>query len=157
MLVDNESSDIMYMIAYQQLRLDPKRLKPFKSPLVSFSGDRIYPKGIITLLVTTSVYPAWIIKQVDFLIVNCPSFYNVILGRPTLNLLKAVTSNYCLKVKFLTPNGIRQICGDQQLARKCYQALLASKENHARMVEKESKKPTQELEDVSLVEETLPR
>ena len=30
--------------------------------------------------------------------------------------------------------------------------MLASRENHARMVEKESKKPTQQLEDVSLIE-----
>jgi len=72
-LVDNESSDIMYMTAYQQLSLDPKRPRPFKSPLVSFSEDRIYPKGIIKLLVTVGAYPAWIIKQVDFLIVDCPS------------------------------------------------------------------------------------
>ena len=62
-LVDNGSSaNIMYMIAYQQLRLDPKRLITFKSPLVSFSGDRIYPKGIITLLVIASVCPAWVTK-----------------------------------------------------------------------------------------------
>ena len=39
-LVDNRSSaDIMYMTAYQQLRLDLKRLRPFKSMLVSFSVD----------------------------------------------------------------------------------------------------------------------
>jgi len=38
------------------------------------------------------------------------------------------------------------------LARECYQAVLASRENHAWMVEEESKKPTQQLEDVSLVE-----
>ena len=134
------------------MRLDPKRLRPFKSPLVSFSGDWIYPKGIIMLLVIAGAYPAWITKQVDFLIVDFPSSYNVILGRPTQNRLKAVTLTYCLKVKFSTLNGIGQICGDQLLARECYQAVLASKENHAWMVEEESKKPTQELEDVSLVE-----
>ena len=58
-LADNGSStDIMYMMAYQQLRLDPKRLQPFKSPSVSFSGDSIYPKGIISLSVTTGMHPA---------------------------------------------------------------------------------------------------
>ena len=153
LLVDNGSSaDIMYMTAYQQLRLGPKRLRPFKSLLVSFSRDWIYPKGIIILLVIAGAYPAWITKQVDFLIVDFPSSYNVILGRPTQNRLKAVTLTYCLKVKFSTLNGIGQICGDQLLARECYQAVLASKENHAWMVQEESKKPTQELEDVSLVE-----
>ncbi|XP_050242309.1 uncharacterized protein LOC126691300 [Quercus robur] len=47
-LVDNGSSaDIIYFLAFQQLRLDPKRLRPFDSPLVSFSGDRVYPRGEI--------------------------------------------------------------------------------------------------------------
>ena len=58
-LVDNRSFvNIMYMTAYQQLRLDLKRLRPFKSPLVSFSGDRIYPKCIILLSVIAGTYPA---------------------------------------------------------------------------------------------------
>ena len=47
-LVDNGSSaNIVYLSAFQQLRLDPKRLCPFESPLVSFSGDRVYPRGIV--------------------------------------------------------------------------------------------------------------
>ena len=72
-LVDNGSSaDIMYMMGYQQLRLDPKRLRPFKSPLDSFNGDQIYPKGIISLSVTTRTHPTQVTKQVDFLIVDCP-------------------------------------------------------------------------------------
>jgi len=120
-LVDNESSaDIMYMTAYQQLRVDPKKLKPFNSPLLSFSGDRIYTKGIITLSVTTRAYPAQVTIQVYFLIVNCPSSYNVILGRPTINKLKFVMSTYCLKMKFPTPSGVGQIYGDQLLVRECY-------------------------------------
>ena len=58
-LVDNGNSvDIMYMTAYQQLRLDLKKIRPFNSPLVSFSGDRIYPKGIVSLSVTAGTYPA---------------------------------------------------------------------------------------------------
>lgn len=49
-LVDNGSSaDVMYITAFQQMKLDPKHLRPFRSPLVNFSGDRVYPKGIISL------------------------------------------------------------------------------------------------------------
>ena len=56
-LVDNGSSaDIIYLSTFQQLRVDLKRLHPFESPLVSFSGDRVYPKGIVTLTITASSY-----------------------------------------------------------------------------------------------------
>ena len=57
-LVDNGSStDIIYLTAFQQLKLDPGRLRPFDSPLVNFSGDRVYPKGIVTLTITVGTYP----------------------------------------------------------------------------------------------------
>ena len=80
-LVDNGSlADVMHMTAFQQMKLDPKRLKPFGSPLVSFNGDRVYPKGIISLQIITGTYLAQVTMMVDFLIVDCPSSYNVILG-----------------------------------------------------------------------------
>ena len=51
--MDNGNSvDIIYLPAFQQLKLDLGRLHPFDSFLVSFSGDRVYPKGIVTLTVT---------------------------------------------------------------------------------------------------------
>ena len=105
-LVDNDSfADIIYLPAFQQLNLDPRRLRPFDSPLVSFSGDKLYPRGIVTLTVTVGTYPVQLTHQLDFLVVDCPSSYNVIIGRPTLNKWKVATSTYCLKVKFLINNG----------------------------------------------------
>ena len=57
-LVDNGSfADIIYRSAFQQLKLDPGRLHPFESPLINFSGDRVYPKGIVMLTVTVGSYP----------------------------------------------------------------------------------------------------
>ena len=85
-LMDNGSSaNIIYLRAFQQLKLDPRRLRPFDSPLVSFSGDRVYPRGIVTLTVTVGTYPVQLIRQLDILMVDCPSSYNVIIVRPTLN------------------------------------------------------------------------
>ena len=56
-LVDNgNSSDIIYLFAFQQLKLEPGRLRPFDSPLVNFNVDRVYPKGIVTLMVTVVAY-----------------------------------------------------------------------------------------------------
>ena len=102
--MDNGSSaDVMYMTVFQQMKLEPKCLKPFGSLLVSFNRDRVYPEGIISLQITVGTYPAQLMRMVDLLIVDFPLSYNVILGRLTLNRLKAVTSTYCLKVKLPTP------------------------------------------------------
>ena len=99
-LVDNGSSaDIIYLSAFQQLKVEPKRLRPFESPLVSFSGDKAYPLGIVTLTVTASSYPCQVTNKHNFLVVDSPLSYNVIIGRPTLNRWKAATSTYYLKVK----------------------------------------------------------
>ena len=39
-LVDNgNSANIIYLLSFQQLKVDPKRLWPFESPLVNFSRD----------------------------------------------------------------------------------------------------------------------
>ena len=120
-LVNNDSSaDIINLPAFQQLKLDPRRLRSFDSPLVSFSRDRVYPKGIVTLTVTVGTYPWQLTRQLDFLVVDCPSSYNVIIGRPTLNKWKAAMSTYFLKVKFSTDDGVGEVKGDQVLARKCY-------------------------------------
>ena len=87
--------------------------------------------------------------------VDCPSSYNVIIGRPTLNRWKATTSTYCLKVKFPTDNGVGKVKGDQILARECYQAVLAEKENHTWVIEEKGENKMEALETVALVEDEI--
>ena len=155
-LVDNGSSaDIIYLPAFQQLKLDPKRLRPFESPFVSFSGDRVYPRGIVTLIVIVGTQSRQLTRQLDFLVVDCPSSYNVIIGRPTLNIWKAATSSYCLKVKFPTDNGVGEVRGDQILARECYQAVLTTKKNHIWMIEEERENKVETLKTVALIEDRV--
>ena len=152
-IVDNGSSaDIIYLHAFQQLKLDPKRLHLFDSPLVNFSGDRVHPKGIVTLMVTVGTYPRQSTRQLDFLVVDYPSSYNVIIGRPTLNRWKGATSTYCLNVKFLIENGVGEVKKDQVLARECYQAVLAAKENHTWIIEEREEDKVEALEIVELAE-----
>ena len=80
-LVDNGSSaDIIYLPTFQQLKVNPKRLCPFNSPLVSFSGDKLYPRGIVTLIVTAGSHPFQVTNKHNFLVVDSPSSYNVIIG-----------------------------------------------------------------------------
>ena len=82
-LVDNGSlANIIYLSAFQQLKVDPKRLRPFESPLVSFSGHKVYPRGIVTLTVTVGSHPLQVTNKHNFLLVDSPSSYNVIIGWP---------------------------------------------------------------------------
>ena len=127
------------------MKLDKKRIKPFTSPLVSFTGDKIVFRGIVTLTVITRTYPAQATKEIDFLIVDCPSTYNIILGRPTLNRLRVIMSTYHLKVKFPTAHGVGEIRGDKVLARECNQAVLAFGENHTWVINEP--KPIPELSE----------
>lgn len=69
-------------------------------------------------------YPLQSISQVDFLIIWAPSTYNSILGWPCLNAFWEVVSTYFLKIKFSTMHGVREIHGDQSLARHCYSIKL---------------------------------
>ena len=106
-LVDNGSSaDILYYLAFQQMRLGRDLLRPACSPLIGFGGMKVQPVGTITLPVVVGSYLQQITKSVNFLVVDCLSSYNAIIGRPTLNSWKAVTSTYHLSVKFTTEYGI---------------------------------------------------
>ncbi|XP_030924641.1 uncharacterized protein LOC115951611 [Quercus lobata] len=110
---------------------------------------------MVTLTVTAGSYPLQVTNQHNFLVVNSPSSYNVIIGRPTLNRWKATTSTYCLKVKFPTKQGVEEIKGDQVLAQECYQAVLASKKNHTWTIEEKTPEIIEKLETIELVEGSL--
>ena len=80
--------------------------------MVSFTRDRVITKGIVKLTIIRGIYLAQVSKEIDFLVVDCLSTYNVILGRLTLNKLKAATSTYYLKVKLPIAHDIGEIRGD---------------------------------------------
>lgn len=48
-------------------------------------------------------------QVVDFLVVDCPFAYNAILGRLTLNLLRAITSTYHLLMCFPSEGESRKL------------------------------------------------
>ena len=155
-LVDNGSSaDILYYPAFQQMRLGRDQLRPMNSPLVGFGGMKVQPVGIISLLVVVGTYPQQITKDVSFLVADCSFSYNAIIGMPTLNSWKAVTSTYHLSVKFPTEHRVGQVQGDQLAARECYLAMLAMDEQVQTLnIEKKRviAEPNEALADISLDE-----
>lgn len=97
--------------------------EPIKSSLYSFTGDNIPSEGVLNLPVKPKTYPCQHIQAVDFVVINCPSSYNAIIGRPTLNVIWVVTSTYHLLVKFLTIGGIGVLKSDQQESHDIYEAM----------------------------------
>ncbi|KAL5576345.1 hypothetical protein UlMin_018044 [Ulmus minor] len=96
------------------------------SSLSGFTGDSISSEGILNLPVELGSSPCQHIQAVDFVLVDCPSPYNAIIGRPTLNKIRAVTSTYHLLVKFPTVGGIGILRGDQTESREIYEAANRS-------------------------------
>ncbi|KAJ8431075.1 LOW QUALITY PROTEIN: hypothetical protein Cgig2_033683 [Carnegiea gigantea] len=59
--------------------------------------------------------------EVDFLVINVPTAYNVILGRLTPHKVKAVIASHLLPLQFEADDGsIGKLQGDQRMARECY-------------------------------------
>ena len=85
------------------------------------------PLGSIQLVLTLGDPPCQATTAVKFLIVDSPSAYNVLLGRPSLNAIKAIPSAYHMVIKFPTSNGVGMVRGDQRVARECYSASMKQK------------------------------
>ena len=89
-LVDNGSSaNIIYYLAFQQIRIGKERLIPSNVPQIGFGGMKVMPVGSITIPVTIGTYPQQITKDITFLVVDCSSVYNAIIGQPMLNAWRA--------------------------------------------------------------------
>ena len=91
------------------MQIDRDHLIPTNTPLVGFEGKKVYSLGAVTLPVTIGDYPQQITRDVIFLIVDCSSAYNAIIGRPTLNSWKAITSTYYRMVKFPMEYGVGEL------------------------------------------------
>ena len=64
---------------------------------------------------------------VRFLVVDAPSAYNMLLGRPSLNAIKAIPSDYHMMIKFPTTSGVGMVRVYQRVARECYSASVKKK------------------------------
>ncbi|XP_074297573.1 uncharacterized protein LOC141628313 [Silene latifolia] len=117
-LVDTGSSVNQIMLkTIENMGFSEKDLQKKTIPLVGFIGETTNSLGEIVI----PTYAGGINKQVRYLVIDGPSTYNVILGRPWLHLMKAVPSTYHQCVKFPTPWGVEK---DREEARGCYKKAL---------------------------------
>ena len=78
MIDQGSAAEITYPDLFKGLNLKAKNLTTYNSPLVSFEGKMVIPKGQIRLLVQIDSN----VVKVDFIVVDAFSPYTAIMGRP---------------------------------------------------------------------------
>ena len=121
-LVDQGSAvEVMYPDLYKGLNLKLEDLTAYDSPLVSFEGKTITPKGQIRLPIQTGLD----MVEMDFIVVDAYSLYTAIVARPWLHTLGAVSSTLHQKVKYPSEGQVKEIVGNQTMARQCMVAAIS--------------------------------
>ncbi|KAL0409684.1 UNVERIFIED_CONTAM: hypothetical protein Sradi_1902800 [Sesamum radiatum] len=103
------SADILFGEAYDQMQLGDVSLEKVNTSLYGFAGEVVHPRGMVSLPLTMGKGTTRKTCLLKFLVVDVPSAYNVIPGRPMLNTFQAVVSTYHMKIKFPTPGGVGEV------------------------------------------------
>ncbi|XP_012837573.1 PREDICTED: uncharacterized protein LOC105958118 [Erythranthe guttata] len=155
-LVDTGSSaDIIYYECFRQMRLNFE-VRKVDTALIGFAGEVVQPMGEVTLPVSLGTDPLKATRAVRFLIIDAPSTYNMIMGRPSMNAFEAVVSTFHMKMKFPVLDRVGEVRGDQETSRRCYnQALRGQRRINPVGWDKGNLRPGSD--DIGRAEEKRPR
>ncbi|XP_075475753.1 uncharacterized protein LOC142511155 [Primulina tabacum] len=107
-------------------------LEAVETALFGFAGHVVYPEGEIVLPLTLGSHDLKKTVMTSFTVVDSPSSYNIILGRPAMNELRAIASTYHQKIKFPVGARVGEVRGDQPSFRKCYVEAIRADQSKTR-------------------------
>ncbi|KAK1389694.1 hypothetical protein POM88_017872 [Heracleum sosnowskyi] len=140
--VDTGSSvNILYYGTFKKMGLLDKEPTQGTTHIYGFTGDSVRVKGTIRLPLTLGEGSLSATQVFDFLVVDQPTHYNALLGRPVLKEMRIVTSIYHMSMKFPTPNGVGCIKGCQYDSHDCYSRMIKSSRKGSKGVGEDSDMP----------------
>ncbi|XP_021738353.1 uncharacterized protein LOC110704846 [Chenopodium quinoa] len=106
-LVDGGSSaNVLFMQAFNELMIGRQYLTPVSYPVIGFNGSTVRPKGSIVLPIRLGDGTTTRDAMTEFLVVDVPSAYNAIVGRPIIHDIQAVVSTYHLTIAYVSNRGV---------------------------------------------------
>ncbi|XP_073063955.1 uncharacterized protein [Primulina eburnea] len=127
--IDNGSfMNVLFKSTLDQMKMRGFEFEPVSTPLYGFAEHVILPLGQIVPPLSLGTDPRRVTKMIAFTVVDTPSAYSGILGRSALKDFRAVASSYHQKLKFPVGKGVGVLCGDQKVARCCYERIVKEEE-----------------------------
>ncbi|XP_056685557.1 uncharacterized protein [Spinacia oleracea] len=120
-LVDGGSSaSILFRCAFDKLKIDPRQLAKVNFLAINFNGSSVVPDGKITLPATIGRRQTARNNLTEFLVVDMPTVYYVIMERPLIHKVKGVASTYHQMMLYVSDAGTpEKLRGNQESARQC--------------------------------------
>ncbi|XP_068503775.1 uncharacterized protein [Phaseolus vulgaris] len=127
-VVPHDNDPVVISVVTAGRKLSPDLLRPYTGCLYGFTGDQVEVRGYLEPRMTFTDGTASPTESIRYLVVNANLAYNILLGRPALNRLRAVASMLHMKMKLSDLSGrVIVIKFDQEDARKCYENSLKTK------------------------------
>ncbi|PON75482.1 hypothetical protein PanWU01x14_041070 [Parasponia andersonii] len=122
-LIDGGSSvNILFLRMFENMGLNRNALRPICQLLFAFDSTKVSPLGVVIL----KVCAAERCLDVDFVVIDCPSSFNIIMGRGWIQAMHGVASTLHQVLRYLSKDDTYtiDIKGDQASARKYFSPAL---------------------------------